>query len=123
VTQLRLYLDEDSIKNSLVVALRNAEVDVITASEANKLSCTDEEQLIWATDNHRVIYTFNVADFSRIHTFYMAEGRNHAGIILSKQRYSVGEQLRGILRLKNSISAEEMIDQQVFLGIYVRDEF
>jgi len=38
--------------------------------------------------------------------------------------YMAGKlQLRGILRLKNSISAEEMIDQQVFLGIYVRDEF
>ena len=46
VTKIRLYLDEDSIKNSLVVTLGNTGVDVITASEANKLSCTDEEQLI-----------------------------------------------------------------------------
>jgi len=53
VTKIRLYLDEDSIKNSLVVTLRNAGVDVITASEANKLSCTDEEQLIWATKGDR----------------------------------------------------------------------
>ena len=53
VTKIRLYLDEDSIKNSLVVTLRNTGVDVITASEANKLSCTDEEQLIWATQGDR----------------------------------------------------------------------
>ena len=54
VTKIRLYLDEDSIKNSLVVTLRNTGVDVITASEAaNKLSCTDEEQLMWATQGDR----------------------------------------------------------------------
>jgi hypothetical protein len=120
VTKIRLYLDEDSIKNSLVITLRNAGVDVITASEANKLSCTDEEQLIWATKSDRVIYSFNTADFCRLHVFYVAEGRNHTGIVLSKQRYSVGEQLRGILSLIDAISAEEMRNQQVFLGTYIR---
>jgi hypothetical protein len=120
VTKIRLYLDEDSIKNSLVVALRNAGVDVITAAEANKLSCTDEEQLIWATRDDRVIYSFNTADFCRLHVIYMADGRNHAGVVLSKQRYSVGEQLRGILSLINAISAENMRNQQVFLGTYIR---
>ena len=120
MTKIRLYLDEDSIKNSLVVALRNVGVDVITASDANKLSCTDEEQLIWATEDDRVIYSFNVGDFCRLHILYMVEGRNHGGIILSKQRYSVGEQLRGILSLIDAISKEDMRNQQVFLGTYVR---
>jgi Domain of unknown function (DUF5615) len=119
VTKIRLYLDEDSIKNSLVIALRNAGVDVITASEANKLSCTDEEQLIWATQGDRVIYSFNTADFCRLHVLYMTQERNHAGIVLSKQRYSVGEQLRGVLNLIDAISAEDMRNQQVFLGTYI----
>ena len=122
MTKIRLYLDEDSIKNSLVVALRNAGVDVITAADANKLSCTDEEQLIWATEDNRVIYSFNVGDFCRLHILYMVEERNHGGIILSKQRYSVGEQLRGILGLIDAVSAEDMRNQQVFLGTYVRGE-
>ncbi|MBC6434594.1 hypothetical protein FM036_30300 [Nostoc sp. HG1] len=122
MTKIRLYLDEDSIKNSLVVALRNAGVDVITAADANKLSCTDEEQLIWATEDNRVIYSFNVGDFCRLHILYMVEGRNHGGIILSKQRYSVGDQLRGILGLIDAVSAEDMRNQQVFLGNYVRGE-
>ena len=122
MAKIPLYLDEDSIKNSLVIALRNAGVDVITASDANKLGCTDEEQLIWATDESRVIYSFNVADFCRLHFLYMVEGRNHGGIILSKQRYSVGDQLRGILGLINAVSAEEMRNQQVFLGTYIRGD-
>jgi len=122
VTKIRLYLDEDSIKNSLVVALRNVGVDVITAADANKLSCTDEEQLIWATEDNRVIYSFNVGDFCRLHILYMVEGRSHGGIILSKQRYSVGDQLRGILGLIDAVSAEDMGNQQVFLGNYIRGE-
>jgi len=122
VTKIRLYLDEDSIKNSLVVALRNVGVDVITAADANKLSCTDEEQLIWATEDNRVIYSFNVGDFCRLHILYMVEGRSHGGIILSKQRYSVGDQLRGILGLIDAVSAEDMRNQQVFLGNYIRGE-
>ena len=120
MTKIRLYLDEDSIKNSLVVALRNVGVDVITAADANKLSCTDEEQLIWATEDNRVIYSFNVGDFCRLHKLYMVEGRSHGGIILSKQRYSVGDQLRGILGLIDAVSAEDMRNQQVFLGNYIR---
>ena len=122
MTKIRLYLDEDSIKNSLVVALRNAGVDVITAADANKLSCTDEEQLIWATEDNRVIYSFNVGDFCRLHILYMVEGRSHGGIILSKQRYSVGDQLRGILGLIDAVSTEDMRNQQVFLGNYIRGE-
>lgn len=122
MAQIRLYLDEDSIKNSLVVALRNVGVDVITASDANKLGFTDEEQLMWATEDNRVIYSFNVGDFCRLHVLYIVEGRNHGGIILSKQRYSVGDQLRGILGLIDAFSAEDMRNQQVFLGIYIRGE-
>lgn len=57
MSQIRLYLDEDILERSFVKALRNAGIDVATTAEANNLSCTDEEQLIWATAQGRVIYT------------------------------------------------------------------
>ncbi len=47
MSQIRLYLDEDIQEQSLVLALRNSDIDVITTLEANRLSCPDEEQLIW----------------------------------------------------------------------------
>ncbi|MEC4984743.1 MAG: hypothetical protein SAJ37_11960 [Oscillatoria sp. PMC 1068.18] len=49
MSQIRLYLDEDMIKKALIKALRDSEIDILTTSEANKLSCTDEEQLTWST--------------------------------------------------------------------------
>ncbi|MEG4630617.1 DUF5615 family PIN-like protein [Microcoleus sp. AR_TQ3_B6] len=54
MSQIRLYIDEDSGNLSLVESLRNSAVEVMTTSEANKLSSSDEEQLIWATEQGRV---------------------------------------------------------------------
>ncbi|MGL5062570.1 MAG: DUF5615 family PIN-like protein [Microcoleus sp.] len=72
MTKISLYLDEDILERSLVKALRNAGIDVVvTTAEANNLSCTDEEQLIWATARGRVIYTLNVGDFCRLHKIHM----------------------------------------------------
>lgn len=119
MSQIRLYLDEDSLKHSLVVALQNSGVDVRTALDVDKISCTDEEQLIWATEQGRVLYSFNVADFCRLHSTFLAQGRGHAGIVLARQqRYSVGEQLRGLLKLIATKSAEEMTNQVEFLSAY-----
>ena len=123
MSKIRLYLDEDIQEQALILALRNSGVDVITTSEANRLSFSDEEQLIWATEQGRVVYSFNRRDFSRLHNSCIAEERSHTRIILAQQqRYSVGAQLRGLLNLIAAKSAEEMIDQLEYLGTYIRDE-
>lgn len=123
MSQIRLYLDEDTLRGTLVQALLNAGVDLVTTADANNLGQIDSEQLIWATEQQRVIYTFNVGDFCRLHKIYMEESRVHAGIIIAeRQSYSVGEQLRGIQRLIATKSAEEMINQLVFVGAYIRAE-
>ncbi|MCL1465078.1 DUF5615 family PIN-like protein [Argonema galeatum] len=122
MSQIRLYLDEDTLRGALVQALQNAGVDLVTTADANNLGQIDSEQLIWATEQQRVIYTFNVGDFCRLHKTYMEEDRVHTGIIIAeRQSYAVGEQLRGIQRLISTKSAEEMINQLVFLGAYVRE--
>lgn len=91
---IRLYLDEDTSNLAFVAALRVSNVDVTTTLEAGRLRCTDEEQLIWATEQERIIYSFNRGDFSKLHGQLMAEGRIHAGIILARQqRHSIGAQL------------------------------
>lgn len=120
MSQIRLYLDEDVIKRALVEALRSSGLDVITTSDINRLGTLDEEQLIWATEQERVIYSFNVGDFCRLHQIFMAQGREHTGIIVSQQqRYSVGEQLQGFLKLSTMKSAEEMRNQLVFISGYI----
>lgn len=61
-----------------------------------------------------------MGDFCRLHSTFVVQQRSHAGIILApQQRYSVGEQLRGMLKLITTKLAEEMINQIVFLSAYV----
>lgn len=121
MSQILLYIDEDSMKQALVIALRNSGVDVITASDVKRTGYLDEEQLAWATQQVRVLYSANVKDFCRINSTLMEQGESHAGIILvQQQRYSVGELLRGILNLMATKSAEDMRNQLVFLGAYIK---
>jgi Domain of unknown function (DUF5615) len=94
VSQICLYLDEDSFEKSLVTAFRNAGLDVVTVADVSRQSFSDEEQVIWATEQRRVIYSYNRRDFCRLHSEFLAAERRHAGIVvLQQQRYSVGQQL------------------------------
>ena len=106
---IRLYLDEDSMRRSLVRALRVRGVDLITALDVGMIERKDVEHLDYATEQGRVLCSFNVGDYYRLHTDYVAQGKPHAGIILMRQQfYSVGEQMRRILKLMASRSADEM---------------
>lgn len=119
MSRIRLYLDEDTIKTALIQALRNADLDVVTVSDVSRLGYSDEEQLIWATEQERVIYSFNIGDFCRLHRDFMAQNRSHTGIVLaSQQQYSVGQQLRCLLKLAADKSPQEMVNQLVFLSAY-----
>ena len=77
----------------------------------------DEAHLLFAASQRRVLYSFNVGDFYRLHTLLLTEGRSHAGIILAQNsRYSVGDQAHRVLKLIAGRSAEEMIDRVEFLS-------
>lgn len=87
MTAIRLYIDEDSMDRGLVQALRARDVDVITVQETGTEGQIDESQLNLATSQNRVLYSYNIADFCQLHTEFLAEGRNHAGIALLSQDY------------------------------------
>lgn len=117
MTSLRLFMDEDSMDRDLVEALRDRDLDVATVADAGLRRVGDRALLEYATSEGRVLYTFNVADFARIHSEWIAQGLNHAGLILgNQQRYSVGGQMRRILEIAASLSAEDMVDRLEFLS-------
>lgn len=115
---IRLFIDEDSMDQRFVRALKARKVDVITVGELGTTSFTDQDQLILSTQQQRVLYTFNVGDFCQLHSFYMTQGQTHTGIIISSQEYSVGEQMRRVLKLMATKSAVAMVNQLVFLSAY-----
>lgn len=58
-----------------------------------------------------------VSDFFALHTQFRHDGRSHAGLILAvQQRYTVGEQMRRILRMNRERSSDDMRDRVEFLG-------
>ncbi len=116
---LRLYLDEDTIDHALIAALRVRGVDLLTASEADMMERDDSEHLDLATAAGRVVYTFNARDFYRLHTEYLSHGKPHAGIVIGRQEFSIGDQMRGLLRLIASRSAEQMANQVEFLSAWL----
>lgn len=120
MSQISLYLDEDATHNRLLQALRNRGADVISTAEAGQLSQSDVDQLQWAFVNRRVIYSFNVRDFYRLHTEWLKQSRSHAGIILGKQDYTIGDQMRGLLQLIATKSSEDMENHIEFLGEWIR---
>jgi hypothetical protein len=115
--RIALYFDEDAQDSDLIQALRLRGVDITGAWAAGMRERKDDEHLLWAATQKRAIYSFNVGDYFRLHTEFLAQGRSHAGIILAKQQYySVGEQMRRLLKLIATKPAEEMTNQIEFLS-------
>jgi predicted nuclease of predicted toxin-antitoxin system len=79
-----IYLDE-CIDYRLATALRTAEIDVLTVSEAGAASHDDEAQLSFATSQGRMLLSQNQIDFRRLHATFMRTGRPHGGIVLVPQ--------------------------------------
>lgn len=116
MSQFSVYFDEDAMDTDLVKALLSR-CAVVTPVEENFIGATDEQQFLNASQRGCVLYTFNVSDFHAMHTRLLATAQHHGGLILvPQQRFSVGEQLRRILRLRAVKSAEAMRDCAEFLS-------
>ena len=111
---IRLFTDED-VYGVTAIALRNSGYDAISTAEAHRLGATDESQLIWATSENRVLVTFNVGHFAKLHGDWMERGRKHAGIVVSAQR-PIGDLLRRLFHLARSLESDAMGGRLEFLG-------
>ncbi|MGF1571337.1 MAG: DUF5615 family PIN-like protein [Nodosilinea sp.] len=120
MSRIRFYIDEDAMRSAFVKALQRAGLDVVTVADGHRWGDSDASQLAWATQQGRVLYTFNVKDFCFLHTQWLTQKESHAGIVVvPRQHYSIGEQIRGLLGLVNSLSAEAMVNQLVYLSNYL----
>jgi hypothetical protein len=90
MADLKLHLDMDASRKDLFKALIDKGFDV-TRTPNNEISedASDEFQLLWATSNQRIIFTFNIKDFVYLSKKYPL----HAGILLANQSTSTVSQL------------------------------
>ena len=114
--QIRLYIDEDAMARALISGLRARGVNVTTVLDEGLSGQSDATQLAHAAQLERVLYTFNVGHFCQLHENYIDQGKSHSGIIVVyRQRYAVGEQIKRLLHLVKTKSAEEMKNGLWFL--------
>ena len=109
------------MRRSLAFGLRARNVNVLTAAEADMINREDEDHLTVAAATGRALFTYNTADYCALHQRWMSLQRTHAGIIVApQQQYSVGEELRRIMRrimrLISRCPAEQMQDRLEFLS-------
>lgn len=81
----KLYLDED-VNILLASLLRSRNIDVVTTLEANRLGASDTDQLTFASSLQAAIVTHNRVDFEELFREYLAEGKNHWGIVVLVRR-------------------------------------
>ena len=103
---IKLYLDEDVHKN-IATALRLKGYNVISVHEVQKHSLSDCQQLEYAIAEGRAIFTFNVGDFNRLHKEHIESGKNHFGILLSKQ-IPISETIKRLVKFLYAHSSEEI---------------
>lgn len=84
---IRFLLDED-ISPRVAVGLRERGVDALAVHELGRAgrAISDEDQLLFATAEGRVLVTYNRADYQVLDGRWRTEGENHAGIIWCAER-------------------------------------
>jgi len=115
----KLHLDADASRKALQQALRDRGYDVTRPpNDWVGAEASDEQQLLGATAQGRVIFTFNIGDFQNLAGQYS----HHAGIILAAQRsFSPRELIELLDKCLFTTTADEWIGQVRWLSDW-RDE-
>ena len=108
MSRVRYYADEN-VSRAVISGLRQRGVDVLSVPEADLLSAGDEEQLVFALEQGRVIFTHD--DDLRL----AAAGKQHAGIVYGSQKLPLGAIIRGLMLIYEVLAPEEMQNQVEFL--------
>lgn len=90
---MRFYLDED-LSPKIAEIARGLGVDITTTHEAGRLGTPDPEQLRFVAREGRCIVTCNRPHFIRYTYELMAEGADHAGVLLVPQSLSPNDVAR-----------------------------
>ena len=107
--KIRFYTDEH-VPYAVINGLRNRGADILTTKEAGMLGASDEEHIVLASEQARVIFTQD-DDFLRLHD----KGINHSGIVYTPQQTSIGDIIRGLLLINQVLDVNEMLNHLEFL--------
>jgi len=118
MTKPRLHLDADVSIKALQKKLRECGHDVTrTPTEWMPLDANDRTQLLGATAQGRILFTFNIPDFLALVKNYP----EHHGLLLAIQnRWTLRELIDALDRMISETEAEEWIGQVRWLNDWNR---
>jgi hypothetical protein len=112
-----LYLDHD-VHLYFVAALRHHGYEAHSTQEYGNQRASDEEQLSFATDRGWTLLSYNIGHFSELHRKWMAQRKEHTGIILAAQ-FNPDRTLRRLLSLLFLAVPEDLHNRCLFLGSWL----
>ncbi len=107
MTKPKLHLDNDASNKVMAQALTAKGHDVTRTPQRDlPVDATDEEELFWAIRNNRILFTYNIGDFSRLAQLYP----NHRGIAFARQgRYTLSEMIALLDKMLSETTAEDWV--------------
>ena len=104
-----LYTDED-VTHRLAPLLRERGYEVVSSAEMGNNGLTDAEHLAFAAGRGWTLLTYNARDFYKLDGLWYKAGREHAGIVVSRQFRldETGELCRQVSNLLEAVSAPEI---------------
>jgi hypothetical protein len=116
VNKPRLFVDVDACEEAVISAHRNQGIDVLTVLDVDRAGIGDDDQFQFASSIGRAVYSLNARHFARLNREFLTRGEHHAGIIvIPRQRYSIGEKIRCLVKFLETTDAESLIDTMHFL--------
>ena len=104
----KLLLDEH-IWAYLAKLLREQGFDVVHVNEVDLIAAPDEKVVAYAVGEHRAVVTFNIKHFVPLAIQYVEDGKEHYGVVVSKE-LSRGELQKRVTKLLESVTAEELMN-------------
>ena len=112
-----LYLDHD-VHLYFVAALRRHGYETHSTQECGNQEASDEEQLTFAANRSWTLLSYNIDDFSNLHRRWIAQGKEHSGVLLAAQ-FNPARTLRRLLNLLFLAVPEDLYNRILFLGSWL----
>ncbi|VVB84753.1 Uncharacterised protein [uncultured archaeon] len=109
--RIKIYADEN-VNVAIIEGLKRRGVEAWSAIDKGKLGLSDEEQLRYALEERVIIFTHDDDFLSMV----AESGIDHCGIIyVHQQHLSIGECIRRLKSIVETMSSEEMRNRILFL--------
>ncbi len=113
---ISIFTDE-MVSTRLAVALRTRGYDIVSCHEASRANqrISDTEQLAYATERGRAIFTQNATHFYALDSAWKMIGRAHAGILVYSPNLRFADMLLRLPHFLDSTEPEAQYDTLLWL--------